>query len=78
MPPLDVRDELRWEASFVAVSAIVGEPAVAVASALGDAGLANAAQLVRALEAPSREARARALARAVSDVVLAIDAMRYA
>jgi hypothetical protein len=78
MPPVDVRDAPRWEASFVAVSAIVGEPAVAVASALGDAGMANAAHLVRALEAPSREARARALARAVSDVVLAIDAMRYA
>jgi hypothetical protein len=78
MPPADLRDAQRWEASFVAVSAIAGEPADAVASALGEAGLAHAADLVRALETPSREARARGLARAVSDVVLAIDAMRFA
>lgn len=78
MPPADLRDTRRWEASFVAVSAIAGEPAVDVASALGEAGLARAADLVRALEAPSREARARVLARAISDVVLAIDAMRFA
>jgi hypothetical protein len=76
--PSDLRDAPRWEAAFVAASAIAGEPASAVASALGDAELARAADLVRALEAPSREARARALARAVSDVVLALDAMRFA
>jgi hypothetical protein len=33
---------------------------------------------VRALGAASKEARARALARVLSDVALAIDAMRYA
>jgi hypothetical protein len=65
----------RWEAAFVAVSAIAGEPPEAVASALG---VARAADLVRALGAASKEARARALARVLSDVALAIDAMRYA
>jgi len=78
MKPTGVRDGPRWETAFVALSAIAGEPADAVASALGEAGTAHGADLVRALTASSREARARALARAVSDVVLAIDAMRYA
>jgi len=74
----DIRHVERWEPAFVAVSAIAGEPPEAVASALGDAGMAHAASLVRALGAASRDARARALARAVSDVALALDAMRYA
>jgi hypothetical protein len=76
--PEDHRDADRWEAAFVAVSAIAGEPPDAVASALGEGGMSRAADLVRALGATSKEARARALARAVSDVALAIDAMRYA
>ncbi len=78
MRPDDLRDAERWEAAFIAVSAIVSEPPEAVAGALGEAGMARAADLVRALGAASKEARARALARAVSEVALAIDAMRYA
>ena len=90
MGPGDLRDVQGWESAFVAVSAIVGEPAEAVASALGDVGVARASSLVRALDpanaanatsatgTTSKETRARALARAVSDVVLAVDAMRYA
>jgi hypothetical protein len=83
MGPGDLRDVQGWEIAFVAVSAIVGEPADAVASALGDVGVGRASSLVRALDstaataATSRETRARALARAISDVVLAVDAMRY-
>jgi hypothetical protein len=68
----------RWETAFVAVSAILGEPPDAVAGALGGPGMGHAADLVRALGASSREARARALARAASDVALAIDTMRFA
>jgi len=68
----------RWEAAFVAVSTIAGEPPDAIASALGGAGMAHAVDLVRALGAASKEARARALARAISDVALAIDALRCA
>jgi hypothetical protein len=78
MKPADAGNGLRWETAFVALSAIAGEPMEAVARALGEAGSARAADLARALAATSREARARALARAVSDVVLALDAMRYA
>jgi hypothetical protein len=78
MKSADVRDELCWETAFLALSAIAGEPMEAVASALGESKWARTADLGRALAATSKDARARALARAVSDVVLAIDAMRYA
>ena len=78
MRSADVRNELRWETAFVAVSAIAGEPMEAVASALHESGLARTSDLARALAATSKEGRARALARAVSAVALAIDAMRYA
>jgi hypothetical protein len=67
-----------WEAAFVAVGTIAGEPSEAIASALGDEGVARVADLLRALAVPSREARGQAMARAVSEVVLAIDASRYA
>jgi hypothetical protein len=78
MKSADVHDELRWEIAFVALSAIAGEPMEAIAGALGEAKWARTGGLARALTATSKDARARALARAVSDVVLAIDAMRYA
>ena len=78
MKSTDVCDELRWETAFVALSAIAGEPMDAVASALGESRWARTGDLARALTATSKEARARSLARAVSDVVLAIDAMRCA
>jgi hypothetical protein len=77
MKSADVRDELRWETAFVAVSAIAGEPMEAVASALGESRWARTRDLARALASTSKDARVRALARAVSDVVLAIDATRY-
>jgi len=70
-----------WETAFVAVSVIVGEPVDAVARALGpaagDAG-APVSELLRKLAGASREARARALARVVSEVALAVDAVRLA
>jgi hypothetical protein len=78
MRPGDGRDLERWETAFVALCAIAGEPSEVIASALGEPGVARAAHLVRALGAASKEARARALARVLSDVALAIDAMRYA
>jgi hypothetical protein len=76
MAPGD-EDGDRWEPAFVAVSVIAGEPLDAIASAVGQDGMARAADIVRALGAASREARARALARAISDVALAIDALGY-
>jgi hypothetical protein len=77
MAPVDERTDL-WETAFVAVSAIAGEPLDAITSALGESGTARAGELLRTLASTSKEARARALARAVSDVALALDAMRYA
>jgi hypothetical protein len=68
----------RWETAFVAVGAIAGEPLEALTRALGEEGAAHASELLSALTVPSREARARSLARAVSEVVLAIDAARLA
>jgi hypothetical protein len=67
-----------WEAAFVAVSVIAGEPLDAIGTALGETGMARAGEIVRALGSSSKEARARALARTVSEVALAIDAARLA
>ena len=70
-----------WEGAFVAVSALLGEPLEAIAGALDDEGRARAGDTLRALASKSREARdgrARAIARAVSEVALAIDALRLA
>jgi hypothetical protein len=78
MSPANTGSAPRWETAFVAVSTLAGEPPGAIAGALGEAGAAEAAQLVRALEGTSRGGRARSLARALSDVVLALDALRYA
>jgi hypothetical protein len=66
----------RWEPAFLAVSAAVGEPLEAASRALGDDGAIHAAHLLRRLGAASRDARARSLARALSDVAVEIDAMR--
>jgi hypothetical protein len=68
----------RWEPAFVAVAAVVGESLDATIAALGDAGTAHAADLLRALRSTSRDTRARALARVVSEVAVAVDALRYA
>lgn len=68
----------RWEPAFVAIAAIVGEPLEAALAALGDEGAAHAADLIHALRSTSKDARARALARVVSEVAVAIDAMGYA
>ena len=75
MGPGDVEG---WEAAFVAVSVIAGEPLDAIGTALGEAGMARAGEVVRALGSTSKEVRARALARTVSEVALAIDASRLA
>ncbi len=68
----------RWEPAFLAVGVLVGEPLEALTAALGDAGEPHTTSLVEALRSTSRETRARAIARVVSDVAVAIDALRYA
>jgi hypothetical protein len=67
-----------WDTSFVAVSVLVGEPLDAVTIALGDSASPQATALLGKLADASREARARALARVISEVALAIDAVRLA
>jgi hypothetical protein len=63
-----------WESSFLAVSALIGEPLEAVLSALGEPTTPDARDVERALRSPSREARAGAIARAVSWAALDVDA----
>jgi hypothetical protein len=53
---------------FVAVSAALGEPMTSVTAALGEAGAARAGDLVRALQASKRSARATTLATALAAV----------
>lgn len=65
-----------WDTAFVAVSVVAGEPVELAVRALGERPSPSARALLRKLGAGSREARARALARVVSEVALAIDALR--
>lgn len=69
-----------WQAAFVAVGALLGEPAEAMAGALDPRALdgdGRVEALVRALASPSRDERARAMARALSEVALAVDSARW-
>jgi hypothetical protein len=65
----------RWETAFVATAALLGEPLEAIALALGSS-TAPAQSLMTALESPSREMRARALARGVSEAIVAVESLR--
>jgi hypothetical protein len=67
-----------WESSFVAVGVLLGESLEAMRASLAAPMAGQAARLVTRLEAPSRQARARALGRAVSEVALAVEAVRLA
>jgi hypothetical protein len=67
-----------WEAAFVAVSGVLGLALEESVAAVGDAGALHAGELLVALRSPARAARARAIARVVSDVALAVDAARLA
>jgi hypothetical protein len=66
--------ETRWESAFIAVSAALGEPLEVIVAELGSAAVPDE-PLLRALRAPSRVDRARALASRLCDVALAIDGL---
>jgi hypothetical protein len=66
-----------WQTTFVAVSVLLGEPPDAIAEALDERGLADASAALRAMTSGARDDRARALARALSAVALAVDAARF-
>jgi|HubBroStandDraft_2_1064218.scaffolds.fasta_scaffold361029_2 hypothetical protein len=67
-----------WESAFIAVGVLLGEPLEVVRASLGPTIPPSAARLVGRLEAPSREARAQALARVVADVAVALENARHA
>jgi hypothetical protein len=71
-----------WETAFVAVGLLLGEPADAIERALvldaAEAGAPARAASLRSMAGGSREARARAIARVVSEVAVALDATRLA
>lgn len=67
-----------WESAFIAVAVLLGEPLEVVRASLGPTIPQSAARLIGRLEAPSREARAQALARVVADVAMALEDARLA
>jgi hypothetical protein len=67
-----------WEPAFVAVGILLGEPLEAVRASLAPSMSIGATRLISRLEAPSREARAQALAQVVSKVAIALEAVSLA
>jgi hypothetical protein len=63
-----------WQKAFVAVSALLGEPSGA--GALGETDAAQTSELLGALASPSREVRARAIARVITAVVADVERPR--
>ena len=65
----------QWEASFIAMSAAIGEPLEATTEALGDAAVAHAAELVRGLRSKNRSTRATSIAAVLAVVASELDRM---
>lgn len=65
-----------WRDGFVAVSAVLGEPLELTLAAVGEAEVSPA--LLAGLRSPSKESRARALARTLTTVVVQVEALRLA
>jgi hypothetical protein len=63
-----------WQPAFLATSALLGEPLDAAVAALGDAGTLHAAPVFAELRSPERQVRARAMARVLADVSVALGA----
>lgn len=66
-----------WQSAYLAVSVALGDSVDDALSSLppGELLAAESAALAAALRSPSRDARVRTLARAVSEVALAVEAM---
>lgn len=71
-----VHHERRWQESFLAVSAALGESPDLSLAALDPGAREQADALVIALRSPSREVRARGMATAVAAVVMDLEEMR--
>jgi hypothetical protein len=65
-----------WEPAFIAVGVVLGEPLERVKASLASPLPPSAERLLSRLADPSREARAQALARPLSEVAMAIEAAR--
>jgi hypothetical protein len=70
------RGPSHWPESFLGVSAALGEPLEASLAALEHEAIQQAGQILAALRSPSRELRARGIARAVAAVAVGLDEMR--
>jgi hypothetical protein len=66
-----------WTSAYIATSALLGEALDATLASMAPLP-PPAAALANTLRSGSREVRAQALARALSEVVLALDAVRLA
>ncbi len=64
-----------WEVDFVAVSVALGESMLAIAEALGPAGMQRAEPIVRTLQARTKTARAIVLATALAEVFAELERM---
>lgn len=70
--------DVDWRSAFLATSVLVGESPETALGALGDASALGLSQLVAELRSPSRERRARAIARVMTAVASEVDAARLA
>jgi hypothetical protein len=64
-----------WQTAFVATAALLGEPPDAIADALGSS-TERAKSLLVTLRSPSREIRARAIARGLFEAIVAVESWR--
>lgn len=64
-----------WETAFVATAAILREPLDAIVHALGPSAW-GAEALIHVLDSSSREMRAHALARGLSEAIVALESLR--
>jgi hypothetical protein len=67
----------RWEPSFVAIAALLGEPADAIEAELGT-GREHAGELLRSMRSPDRTARARAMAAVITEIAMTLERVRLA
>jgi hypothetical protein len=65
----------RWEPSFVAIAALLGEPLEVIAAALGDRR-ARATEVLHGLASADRGSRARAIAAVVAGLATEIESSR--
>jgi hypothetical protein len=65
-----------WQEAFVAMSVALGTPLDEACEPLGEAGLLRAEPLLEAFRAPTRAARAQALASAVTAIAVDVERAR--